>query len=59
MTASVGLTFAQAVDDVDADELVRQADSAMYRVKRTGGNACMVFPPCPALRTPVEPGGDQ
>ena len=52
MTASVGLTFAQAVDDVDADELVRQADSAMYRVKRTGGNACMVFPSVPRLADP-------
>ena len=52
VTASVGLTFAQAIDDVDADELVRQADSAMYRVKRTGGNACMVFPSVPRLAYP-------
>ena len=49
VTASVGLTFAQAVDEVDADELVRQADSAMYRVKRTGRNACTVFTSPPRL----------
>lgn len=52
VTASVGLTFAQAVDEVDADELVRQADSAMYRVKRTGRNACTVFTSVPHLADP-------
>ena len=43
VTASVGVAFCQAGDQVDADELVRQADSAMYRVKHTGRNACAVF----------------
>jgi diguanylate cyclase (GGDEF)-like protein len=42
VTASVGVAFCQAGDEVDADELVRQADSAMYRVKHTGRNACAV-----------------
>jgi len=43
VTASVGLAFCGAADEVDADDLVRQADSAMYRVKRTGRNAYAVF----------------
>ena len=43
VTASVGLAFCRAADEVDADGLVRQADSAMYRVKRTGRNAYAVF----------------
>ncbi len=43
VTASVGVAFCRSADDVDADELVAQADSAMYRVKRTGRNACAVF----------------
>jgi diguanylate cyclase (GGDEF)-like protein len=43
VTASVGLAFCGAADQLDADDLVRQADSAMYRVKRTGRNAYEVF----------------
>jgi diguanylate cyclase (GGDEF)-like protein len=45
VTASVGLAFCGAADQLDADDLVRQADSAMYRVKRTGRNAYEVFDP--------------
>jgi diguanylate cyclase (GGDEF)-like protein len=43
VTASLGVAFCPAADMVDADELVRQADSAMYRVKRIGSNAFAVF----------------
>ena len=43
VTASVGVAFCGAADEVDADELVRRADSAMYAVKRTGRNACTAF----------------
>jgi diguanylate cyclase (GGDEF)-like protein len=43
VTASLGVAFRQASDEVEADELVRRADSAMYRVKRAGRNALAVF----------------
>jgi diguanylate cyclase (GGDEF)-like protein len=43
VTASVGVAFARPEDDVDADELVRRADAAMYRAKGAGRNASAVF----------------
>jgi diguanylate cyclase (GGDEF)-like protein len=43
VTVSIGLAFCRAVDTLDVDELVRQADSAMYRAKRAGRNAYAVF----------------
>ena len=36
VTASIGVV--EAGDDADPTEIVRQADSAMYRAKRAGGN---------------------
>ncbi len=42
LTASVGLSVARA-DTVDVDELVRDADAAMYHVKTIGGDAVRVF----------------
>jgi GGDEF domain-containing protein len=39
----VGVAFCPPVDQVDADELVRRADAAMYRSKRIGRNAFAVF----------------
>jgi diguanylate cyclase (GGDEF)-like protein len=43
VTASMGVAFCRAADKVAADELVRRADSAMYRVKRAGPNAFAVY----------------
>ncbi|HEY5247068.1 MAG TPA: GGDEF domain-containing protein [Dermatophilaceae bacterium] len=43
VTASLGVTFCRAADEIDADELVRQADSAMYQVKRVGPDGWAVF----------------
>ena len=43
VTASLGLTFRRPPDEVDADELVGRADSAMYRAKDFGRNAFAVF----------------
>lgn len=43
VTASLGVAFCPAGDRVDADELVRRADAAMYRSKRIGRNAFSVF----------------
>jgi GGDEF domain-containing protein len=34
---SVGITTIQSNDDADIDELLRQADSACYEAKRSGG----------------------
>ncbi|KAA0874163.1 putative bifunctional diguanylate cyclase/phosphodiesterase [Nitrincola tapanii] len=43
LSASIGLTFYPQDDEVDADQLLRQADQAMYAAKIAGKNRCMVF----------------
>src|SRR4051794_1368957 len=43
VTASVGVVFQRPAEDVDADDLVRRADAAMYQVKGAGRNAYAVF----------------
>jgi PleD family two-component response regulator len=43
VTASVGVVFQRPAEDVDADELVRRADAAMYQVKGAGRNSYAVF----------------
>lgn len=43
VTASVGVAFAGPADHLGTDELVQQADAAMYEVKRNGRNAVGVF----------------
>lgn len=43
VTVSIGLAFCRGVDNLDVDELVRRADSAMYRAKRAGKNTYAVF----------------
>lgn len=51
LTASIGIALYQG-GGADADELLRQADSAMYDAKQHGGNAVRLFEPAP----PAPPG---
>ena len=44
-SASLGVTFYPQADDVDADQLLRQADQAMYQAKLKGKNRFAVFEP--------------
>jgi diguanylate cyclase (GGDEF)-like protein len=40
VTASLGVTFYPQASEVDGDQLLRQADQAMYRAKQAGKNCC-------------------
>ena len=43
VSASLGITFYPQADEVDAGQLLRQADQAMYQVKLKGKNGYVVF----------------
>jgi diguanylate cyclase (GGDEF)-like protein/PAS domain S-box-containing protein len=43
VSASLGVTFYPQAEDMDADQLLRQADQAMYQAKLTGKNRYHVF----------------
>ncbi len=43
VSASIGVTFYPQADDVDADQLLRQADQAMYQAKLAGKNRYHLF----------------
>ncbi len=43
VSASIGLTLYPQLEDVDADQLLRQADLAMYQAKLTGKNRFHLF----------------
>jgi diguanylate cyclase (GGDEF)-like protein len=43
VSASIGVTFYPQKEDVDADQLLRQADQAMYNAKVTGKNCYHFF----------------
>ncbi len=43
VSASLGVTFYPQNDDVDADQLLRQADQAMYQAKLAGKNRYQIF----------------
>ena len=45
LSSSLGVTFFPQADDVDADQLLRQADQAMYRAKLEGKNRYHFFDP--------------
>jgi len=42
-TASVGVTFFPQAQDIEADQLLRQADQAMYQAKMAGKNRYQLF----------------
>ena len=43
VTASLGVTFYPQPEDVDADQLLRQSDQAMYQAKLAGKNRFHIF----------------
>ncbi|MEI7432222.1 MAG: EAL domain-containing protein, partial [Betaproteobacteria bacterium] len=43
VSASLGVTFYPQADDADADQLLRQADQAMYQAKLAGRNRYHIF----------------
>jgi diguanylate cyclase (GGDEF)-like protein/PAS domain S-box-containing protein len=45
VSASIGVTFYPQHKDVDADQLIRQADQAMYIAKQSGKNRYHIFDP--------------
>jgi diguanylate cyclase (GGDEF)-like protein/PAS domain S-box-containing protein len=45
VSASAGVAFFPQTEDVDADQLLRQADQAMYRAKLEGKNRYHIFDP--------------
>ncbi|SBS30644.1 Cyclic di-GMP phosphodiesterase Gmr [Marinomonas aquimarina] len=45
VTSSIGVAIYPENDDMDADQLIRQADQAMYSAKVAGKNLCRFFDP--------------
>ncbi len=43
VTCSIGLTFFHRDQEIDADQLIRQADQAMYQAKQEGRNRWKLF----------------
>lgn len=43
VSASLGVTFYPQADEMDADQLLRQADQAMYQAKQMGKNCYRIF----------------
>lgn len=43
VSASVGVSFHPQEDEIDADQLIRQADQAMYQAKQSGKNRYHIF----------------
>ncbi|MDD2924599.1 diguanylate cyclase [Rhodoferax sp.] len=50
VSASVGVSLYPQAQDISADELLQQADQAMYRAKQAGKNRFHVFPPTVATK---------
>ena len=45
VSASIGVVFYPQREEIDADQLLRQADQAMYRSKLAGKNRYLIFDP--------------
>ena len=45
VSASIGVSFYPQADEVDADQLMRQADQAMYKAKLAGKDRYQIFDP--------------
>jgi diguanylate cyclase (GGDEF)-like protein len=45
VSASIGVTFYPQIDNVDGDQLIRQADQSMYEAKQSGKNRYHIFDP--------------
>jgi len=43
VSASIGVTFYSQTEEMEADQLLRQADQAMYQAKLAGKNRCHIF----------------
>ncbi len=43
VSASIGVTFYPQKEEIDADQLIRQADQAMYAAKQSGKNRYHIF----------------
>jgi diguanylate cyclase (GGDEF)-like protein len=43
VSASLGVTFYPQMKNIDADQLLHQADQAMYQAKQAGKNRCHFF----------------
>jgi diguanylate cyclase (GGDEF)-like protein/PAS domain S-box-containing protein len=43
VSASIGVTYYPQAEDIDADQLLRQADQAMYQAKQAGKNQYYIF----------------
>jgi len=57
VSASLGVAFYPAGQELDADQLLRQADQAMYQAKRQGKNRYACFDPREGVPTTL-PGAD-
>jgi diguanylate cyclase (GGDEF)-like protein/PAS domain S-box-containing protein len=45
ISASIGMASSTAARTLGADDILREADAAMYHAKRAGKNTCVVFDP--------------
>ena len=43
VSASLGVSYYPQVEEIEADQLLRQADQAMYQAKLAGKNTCHIF----------------